>query len=93
MWVKVHRGFKSHRYRQSKGPTRMNMRQWGPSSFHDSHAHVTVRRGKRDGDARRCQGRGPTSVWISATGTAASCQGLVSVSGAAVIVIGAPLKA
>jgi hypothetical protein len=21
VWVKVHRGFKSHRYRQSKGPT------------------------------------------------------------------------
>src|SRR3954453_22700451 len=33
VWVKVHRGFKSHRYRQSKGPTRMIMRKWGPSSF------------------------------------------------------------
>ena len=33
VWVKVHRGFKSHRYRQSKGPTRVNMRLWGPSSF------------------------------------------------------------
>lgn len=70
VWVKVHRGFKSHRYRQSKGPTRSVLLTWGPSSFppRSATSDTPPRKIGDDGDRYRVV-RAP-GKWLSAHGSA-----------------------